>query len=498
MPLQTEISGIATENTTITFEYCKISYDFIFKGLDSSGSETEDTSNIVAYTVAGLDQNCPDTWVAIPSEYNSKPVNQIKARAFIKSNKIKKIVVEENIENIGMDTFEGCSSIISARINTKNYINASFMFQNSSLKEIILGKNISLLPNCIFENCKNLEKLIFCTEKNISLNSERCFEGCNSLKEILLNSWNTKYVLKDGILYTNNYEKLVIYPVGKTDEEFTTDKRTKEIGAIAFCNNINLKRINILSNIEKIGDSAFSKSNIIYANIDCKNNLSSSYIFQSCSKLKEIKLGENISNMAYCIFSRCTALEKIEFNTEKDIYIKDQRCFENCNSLTQIVTNSENKKYISDNGILYTTNKEKIVVYPSGKVNDTFSFDVNTKIIGRYAFCPNKNLKEINISSTVEEVDEGAFSYCSNLKKISVNVKSIKSEAFYHNLNLEEINIGNNVSSIGYRSFGYLSKTDYITYNGSMEDWNRITKHSNWKNNTPITTIHCTDGNISL
>lgn len=72
------------------------------------------------------------------------------------------------------------------------------------------------------------------------------------------------------------------------------------------------------------------------------------------------------------------------------------------------------------------------------------------------AFLGLSELKEIDISDTVEKIGERAFYLCKNLKNIDLNnVKSIGAMAFYGCGALSEIAVFENVEEIGNYAFGY-------------------------------------------
>jgi hypothetical protein len=51
------------------------------------------------------------------------------------------------------------------------------------------------------------------------------------------------------------------------------------------------------------------------------------------------------------------------------------------------------------------------------------------------------------------------------------------------------------VTSIGDCAFKYCNSLTDIIYQGTMEEWNKIGKASDWSDK--IYTIHCTDGDIT-
>lgn len=46
------------------------------------------------------------------------------------------------------------------------------------------------------------------------------------------------------------------------------------------------------------------------------------------------------------------------------------------------------------------------------------------------------------------------------------------------------------------QAFAICSKLTDIYFLGTIEQWNSITFEDNWCENTPLSTIHCTDGDI--
>jgi hypothetical protein len=54
------------------------------------------------------------------------------------------------------------------------------------------------------------------------------------------------------------------------------------------------------------------------------------------------------------------------------------------------------------------------------------------------------------------------------------------------------------VTSIENWAFSGCSKLKSITFEGTMEEWNSITKGSDWNKNVPATYVQCSDGQVSL
>lgn len=95
--------------------------------------------------------------------------------------------------------------------------------------------------------------------------------------------------------------------------------------------------------------------------------------------------------------------------------------------------------------------------------------------IGDYAFRDCTSLTNITIPEGVTNIGQSAFHGCSSLTSIEMpaSVTSIETQAFRDSTSLTDIN-----------------------YTGTQEQWNTISKSSNWDLETGNYTIHCTDGDI--
>ena len=180
----------------------------------------------------------------------------------------------------------------------------------------------------------------------------------------------------------------------------------------------------------------------------------------------------------------------------------------------------------------------------------------SVKSIGSYAFNKCINLSSVTIPDSVKEIGTGAFAGCTGLVKVYLpsDVAKYGTRIFYDCNNLQEIHIGDIVDWLAFLSFGkgeQINNADYsvyingaipeeivvpdvilsiptnafrnfsrvtditissnvrymgnnlfydcsnltnITYEGTMEQWEKIDKTSEWAGNSTDFTITCTDG----
>ena len=275
--------------------------------------------------------------------------------------------------------------------------------------------------------------------------------------------------------------------IAKWDTSYIVPEGTTSIGVSQFKNWAFLTSITIPDSVTSIG----------------------SYAFSGCKGLTSITIPDSVTSIGYRAFSN-TAWYKNQPNglvyagkvaykykgtmpNNTSIVLKEgtlgigSYAFEDCRGLMSIT--------IPDS---VTSIGERAFYKCTGLTSITIPDSVTS--IGWGAFEGCSGLTSITIPDSVTSIGGGAFEGCSGLTSVTIGngVTSIGSSTFYNCTGLTSVTIGNGVTSIGERAFYNCTGLTNIKFNGTIAQWNTISKGDNWKYNVPATKVVCKDGTTSI
>lgn len=375
-----------------------------------------------------------------------KEAIKIASNAFRGNESITSLDFEEGsmCSEIGQSAFEGCSNLSNVNLpKDTSLIIDTWAFADCNLSEITIPSKLYLMLGWVFENNKNLRKVIF--------------------ESYAYGSKSTGYIINGRDFSGDEISEIII-----GDKVTYIPKRLFMNSDLSDCDLI------LSDNIERIESDAFRDSDLRSVRI-MGNGLKNieSMAFYRC-KLKEIDLPSSIETIESDAFSENeladitlpTSLKKIgngAFSGNKKL----RKVNYNVPSLTEVgglggtifsedpideLNIGSNVKIIPDNFMAYAKLENLKLEIPSGVTEigarafiETNLSEVNfsgnnLKKIGCFSFgyCP---LSNIEIPHSVVWIESAAFSYNQQLKRIILpqNLKWIDAEAFYHDINLEKI-----------------------------------------------------------
>ena len=217
--------------------------------------------------------------------------------------------------------------------------------------------------------CLNLES-VYLPSSCLYISGES-IKICSKLKSILVSDANTSFFSRDGVLYQNTSDTILIeYPSGKTNASFSVPNDVTRIDPNAFDCCFDLEKVTLPSGLTFIGEGAF----------------------QSCTGLEEVFIPSSVTTIEFAPFVLC-------------------------HSLKSITVADGNDQFCSENGVLYTKDGSILIEFPAGSDLTSFVAPSSVKEIAPSAFEGSNNLVFVNVSS-VSQIDYMAFWNCENLKEI--------------------------------------------------------------------------------
>ncbi len=408
---------------------------------DAEGNQYSINAGTQTLTLTrGIDQKA----VSIPKTVNHNgtdyTVTAVKGNAFPNCDTLKEITFPNSVISTGNYVFSGCDNLeiinfpesitsigMLSRANTLNLsmINvnpanpnyesadgvlfdkgkktlicypegrkdASYIIPNSvisldkwafsdalSLEEVIIPDSVTTISSS-FYLCTGLKEITI--PKNVSSIQSDAFYGCTSLTAINVDSANTAYESKDGVLFEKAANKLCAYPPKKSDSSYSIPTGVEILGDWSFFKCNKLTKVDIPDTVTTIGAHCFQNSAYL-EEVYLPESITtlSEYAFWSCIRLSKTNIPSQVNTLAYNVFSDCRSLKSIVI--PDGVTSIDNYAFHRCISLSDIV------------------------------IPDTVTS------IGNYAFAYSSNLSSVVIPSSVTSIGNNAFYNCTKLKKIII------------------------------------------------------------------------------
>lgn len=282
-----------------------------------------------------------------------KSVNQIYGKA-INSINLESLYITENINNMKGNqeyswsrdvwAIEGCTNLNSVTVDEANEV---FSSENGILYDV--GKSTLILyPTGKTDANYNIPSTVRSCEVaisnpyietikiNASIDDVTFLTGMQNLKNIEVDSTNSNYIQKDGVLFDKSGKKIVYYPIGRTNERYEIDSNVTEISSKAFANS-KITQIDLPSNLVEIGDSAFYNCSNL-ENITIPKNVTQigSYAFYNCSNLESITIPKSVTKIGSYAFYNCESMNELIFEENSKIEQIGNEAFSNCSNIEEV------------------------------------------------------------------------------------------------------------------------------------------------------------------
>lgn len=414
-------------------------------------------------------------------------------------------------ETVGEYAFADCASLLTAEIPCGTIGKAAFR-NCSALTTLTIGEGVTFIEEYAFSRCRALNHIYYDAVSAYCINGTSEFAGIpcasHSIFEeagadgagITLEIGAAVQRIPDTMFHGLNFGKTAGPKISAVN--FAADGACTAIGAYAFYMQELLVSITFPEELQTIEQYAFTWTGLVTVQLPDSLQKIDEGVFMNCAELTTANVGNGVEIIGKRAFAGCSALATVVFG--ENVSGVAYEAFWLCESDTlqsvyyegdiagwcEIDFYDEDANPLSYGGDLYIDGMPLTeVVVPAG-----------IALVGKNAFYGLRSLTSITLGNDVGRIREGAFRYCRNLTTavIGPNVTVIEKNAFSGCDSLRSLTIGAKVSEIGVHAFWGCERLTVIHFEGTMDEWRRISKGDGWMDSTNLREISCRDGVIHL
>jgi len=392
---------------------------------------------------------------------------------------ITSIAIPSSVTAMGIEAFKDCVSLTEANVNASVISKGAFMncemlttvtfgenvieisesaFEGTALTAVVLPNGLKTIGKRAFADIDELTSVTI--PDGVESVASDAFEGsfhvesvtapmhvvadiseCVDPKRVVITSGT---VMEEGILSHNANLQSVTLPNGLTNIA---------VSAFAYCRN--LTDVVLPDSVTEIGNSAFNCCEAL-AELVIPSGVTSiaNAAFEECISLKEVVVPESVTTLGDRVWYFCGALEKVTILGTPVQVGRD--LFGQSNAIKEATVPANMLPQIWDTSL-------ETVVVTSGET------------IAAEALHSAQKLTSVTLPDTITSIGDGAFAYCKALTEITVHGGVIGADAFNGCENLTTITLGKDVTEIGNSAFEGCLKLETVYYQGTVDDWCKIT-----------------------
>lgn len=378
-------------------------------------------------------------------------LEKIGDSAFQYCSNLSSVSFPEHLEAIGQYAFTSCNRLTGSvtfpktlkSIGTQAFYNcgftsmvfddcpcevANYVFVNlSSLKTVDFGHALRRLSEQAFQSCPLLTDITI--PSSLEYIATSAFNDCQNLKSITIDGVSASYATMDGVLFSADFNSVIIYPQNKGDTFTISSDFGGEIDTYTW-KNFNVKTF------------AVDPENERYCSVDgCIYSKDKSELIIAPRSIVEFTATAELSTIRYRAFANCDALTSVDLSLSSVERIPNET-FSNCYELAT-VTLPDTVRYLESNAFNYCRKLSSLSL-PSGLVS-----------IGSWCFQNCETLKEILVPNSVTQLSSYAFSNCTGLETVALpsSINRLNDGLFQGCASLVSFDVPETITSSGYYVF---------------------------------------------
>ena len=207
--------------------------------------------------------------------------------------------------------------------------------------------------------------------------------------------------------------------------------------------------------------------------------------FQNNHSIRSVAIPEGITSIGVRAFENCSKLTTVRIS--KSVTSIGTAAFDNCESIQNVFYSGDVTSWVSINFSDYGANPMRN--------NAKLQFNANSSSSSN-----GEPVKSVTIPNSITSIGDYAFEYCATLTSVVIQdgVTSIGTGAFNNCTSLSSITIPASVTNIDRHAFQSCGKLTNINFEGTVAQWNAITKGTEWTWLSNITKVTCSNGTVTI
>ncbi|MCL1904169.1 MAG: leucine-rich repeat domain-containing protein [Oscillospiraceae bacterium] len=373
---------------------------------------------IIEYTGNGTNVTIPSLLLAaylISDESSERMITSINSiaigkSAFENNNRIKSIVINNNVYEINANSFNGCTSLTDLSVENNN----KFF---SCVDGVLFNKKQTQL----IRYPEGKSQTSYTIPDDVSVIEDSAFYG-TQIKELTINSKEIKNMKFQNM---NKLEKIFISNTVKNIDSFeiedcpkfnTLEINMPKISKNAFKSIEELKTLIIGEFVSEIGEDAFYGClNLEKVEIGKTLKIIKEYAFAYCNSLTSIEIPDSVTDIYEYAFLGCASLKTVTFNNEVPPEL-DDTVFAYCDIETIYVPSGAKVRY-KDEPALYGFNIVCIKCESSDCICVCLGHG-ETDCVICCPYCRNLNCEIVHVCIVCGQKDSCICEYCESCGKL--------------------------------------------------------------------------------
>ena len=395
---------------------------------------------------------------------------------------MQNITIPEGVTEISWHAFDGCKALKSVEIPSSVKTIFGFAFRDcQSLESVKIPEGVTKIGNSAFEGCKALKSIeIPSTVTKIETDA---FKDCPAVEKIVSRSPLYPFSKRTRKLCdAHKSKKVLILELQAAKEGAKQEKKLQILKVSAKALILGALKE---KGIEDCSVEAFSltpTSNLLLVSINGNNvvfkvSVKTEKWVGELPKIVDALTDEEKSSSEIFDTLMGTPLQPLEINNKlsEKLSLKPDK-----NGKVRFFTQG------IMSGLKFRTEVKELELVGVSKVwyksfyactLEKVIMTNSVRLIDFVAFKNSKSLVSVSLPDSLTKIEESAFEGCESLKSIRIP-KSVK--------------------KIGISAFDSCTALSEIDFDGTTAQWKELKKKRNWHFNTPIKTVHCTDGEVEI